>query len=131
MPFEYKMLAVMTLLFLFAWLPSSLGKYKSYGTRWLLSNRDPMAGRELVPWGARAERAYANLKDYFPGFVVAILLLGATNRFDYLTAWASALYVIGRIGHYLFYVLGNVQLRFVTFVLSMSCNVFLLIKVFL
>ena len=131
MPFEYKMLALMTLLFLFAWLPSSMGKFKSYGSKWLLSNRDPIAGTELVAWGARAERAYANLKDYFPGFVVAVLLLGVTNHFDYLTAWASGLYVVGRVGHYFFYVLGNVQLRLTTFVLSMSCNVFLLIKVFL
>ncbi len=131
MPFEYKMLALMTFLFLLAWLPSSLAKFKSFGPKWLLSNRDPLAGRELLPWGARAERAHNNLKDNFPGFVVAILLLGLTNRFDYLTAWASGLYVAGRVCHYLFYALGNVQLRFLSYLLALSCNLYLLSKVFL
>lgn len=131
MPFEYKMLTLMTLLFLFAWLPSSIAKLKSFGPKWLLSNRDPLAGKELLPWGARAERALGNLKDNFPGFVVAIILLGLTNHFDHLTAWASGLYVAGRICHFLFYVIGNVQLRFLSFIVSLSCNVYLLIKVLL
>lgn len=129
MPFEYKMLALMTMVFLFAWIPGSMGKLKSFGAKWVLSNRNPVVGRELVPWGARAERAYANLKDYFPGFVVAILLLGMTNGFDQSTAWASGIYVAARVGHLLVYTLGNVRLRFVAYVAAMGSNLYLLIKV--
>lgn len=129
MLFEYKMLAFMTFIFLLAWMPSSIAKWKSFGPKWLMSNRNPVTGKELRPWGARAERAHQNLKDNFPGFVVAILLLGITNHFDSLTAWAAGLYVFGRLGHFLFYVLGHVPLRAIFFMLALSCNLFLLLKV--
>ena len=131
MPFEYKMLVLMTIIFLLAWVPTSIAKIKAFGFKWMLSNRDPLVGRELPAWGARAERAYANLKDYFPGFIVAILLLGLTNGFDEYTTWASGLYVAGRILHYLFYSLGNSQMRFLTYVVAMVSNLFLLLKVVL
>jgi uncharacterized MAPEG superfamily protein len=129
MNFEYKMLVVMTFFFLFAWLPSSVAKLRSFGGKWLASNRSPLIGKELAPWGARAERAYSNLKDYFPGFVVAILLLGTLNKFNELTAWAAGLYVFARLVHYIAYTAGNVTVRFLAYVLAMSSNVFLLVKV--
>jgi uncharacterized MAPEG superfamily protein len=129
MAFEYKMLVLMTFIFLVAWLPSSLAKWHSYGGKWLASNRRPVLDKELPQWGQRAERAHNNLKDYFPGFVVAILLLGSLNKFDVYTAWASGLYVLGRVGHLAAYIGGNVLLRSLTFFLSMGCNFYLLIKV--
>jgi uncharacterized MAPEG superfamily protein len=124
------MLAVMTLVFLFSWVPISLAKYKAYGRKWLASNREPLVGRELAPWGRRAERAQLNLKDNFPPFFVAIILLGVAGKFDELTMLASALYVIGRFGHYAAYVKGSVTIRFISYVLSLSCNVLLLLKIF-
>ena len=129
MSFEYKMLVVMTFFFLFAWLPSSVAKLRSFGGKWLASKRSPLIGKELAPWGARAERAYSNLKDYYPGFVVAILLLGTLNKFNDLTAWAAGLYVFARLVHYIAYTAGNVTVRFLAYVLAMSSNVFLLVKV--
>lgn len=128
MQFEYQMLVLMTFFFLFAWFPVSVAKGQSFGMKWLASNRVPLHGKELPAWGARCERAYNNLKDYFPGFVVAILLLGTLNKFDQTTAIASALYVIGRIAHYVFYGLGNFQMRFLSYLLAMGGNVYLLIR---
>ncbi len=129
MNFEYKMLVLMTFFFLFAWLPSSVAKLRSFGGKWLASNRSPLIGKELAPWGARAERAYSNLKDYYPGFVVAILLLGTLNKFNDLTAWAAGLYVFARLVHYIAYTAGNFTFRFLAYVLAMSSNLFLLVKV--
>lgn len=131
MAFEYQMLAVMTLFFLFAWLPSSLAKYQSFGTKWLASNRTPIPNQELEPWGARAERAYNNLKDYFPAFVVAILLLGHLNKFDPLTSWCSGIYVSCRFIHMAGYIGGSVFIRASSWTMSMIVNVLLLIKVFI
>ncbi|MBA2405056.1 MAG: MAPEG family protein [Bdellovibrionales bacterium] len=119
----------MTIILLFAFIPSSLAKLKSFGGKWVASNRDPVAGKELLPWGARAERAHNNLKDNFPAFAVAILLLGTMNKFDHLTTWAAGLYVAGRLGHFISYTAGNVQLRFVTYILALSANLYLLGKV--
>ncbi len=128
MAFEYQMLWLMTLLFLFAWVPTSYAKFISFGWKWVASNREPMKDKEMVDWGKRAERAYSNLKDYFPGYIVAILLLGITNHFDVTTAWASGIYVAARILHYFFYVIGNSTLRAIAFIISMSANIYLLIK---
>lgn len=128
MAFEYKMLVLMTLFFLVAWLPSSIAKWKSFGGRWLGSNRNPMVGKELLPWGARAERAHSNLKDNFPGFVVAILLLGSLGKFDALTAWAAGLYVAGRVLHFTAYTVGNVPFRALSFFVALSANIYLLTK---
>jgi uncharacterized MAPEG superfamily protein len=131
MPIEYQALASLTLLFLFAWFPVSIGKWKSFGGTWLASNRDPLKGKELLPWAARCDRAYSNLKDYFPAYVVAVLVLGVTNKFDDSTNIASVLFVVARVGHYAAYALGNVLGRAIFFFIGLGANVYLLLKIFL
>ncbi len=131
MHFEYKMLAVMTLLFFFAWIPTSVGKFYSFGAKWLASNRNPPKdNKELLPWAARCERAYSNLKDFFPAYAVTILVLGAVGKFDETTQWASGIFIIGRVMHYIFYGMGNVNMRFLSFVVAMGSNVVLFYKIF-
>lgn len=129
MPFEYQALAIMTLFFLVAWFPVSIGKWRAYGGKWLMSNRKPVTNKELEPWASRCDRAYNNLKDYFPAFIVAIIVLGITGKFDESTKWTSALFVIGRFGHYLFYGLGSVSLRGVFYLTGLLSNTYLLIKI--
>lgn len=131
MPIEYASLVYMTLFFLFSWVPVSVGKLQSYGSKWILSNRQPIEGKELVSWAARCERAGSNLKDNFPAFVVAILILGALEKFDQSTSTAALTFLFGRLGHYFSYAIGNVTARFLFYVASLSANVFLLIKVFI
>ena len=131
MPFDYQALAAMTILYSFGWLPVSVGKARVFGGKWLASNREPVMGKELEPWAARSDRAYGNLKDYFPAFVVAVLLLGATDKFDTGTAIASGLFVLGRVGHYVSYALGSVAARGILFGMSFFANLYLLIKVFI
>ena len=129
MPFEYQTLAIFTFLFLFAWVPVSIGKWQTFGTGWIKSNRDPVSGKQLPAWAARCERAYNNLKDYFPGFIVAILILGSMNKFDSGTKIAASVYVLARLGHYIVYGLGIVSLRAVFFSVGVLSNVYLLIKI--
>lgn len=130
MAFEYTMLLVMTLFFMLAWLPASIGKYLYYGPKWLASNRESTPQKETPAWFGRVERAYSNLKDYFPAFVVAVLVLGFTGQFDEVTTWASGLYVVGRIAHFASYGFGSTYGRFFSYVLAMGCNLVLLIKAF-
>jgi uncharacterized MAPEG superfamily protein len=129
MPNEYIYLTILTSLFMLAWVPVSLGKMQAFGSSWLLSNRKPVQGKELAPWAARCDRAYANLKDYFPAYAVAIILLGTLNKFDYSTQLAALIFVIARIGHYVSYGLGNVPMRAIFFMVAMASNAYLLIKV--
>jgi uncharacterized MAPEG superfamily protein len=126
---EYQMLGLMTLFFLFAWAPVSVGKFRSFGPKWLASNRNPLQGKELEAWSQRCDRAYNNLKDYFPAFVAAILILGATGKFDDSTRIASMIFFFARIGHYIAYGFGNVPMRAVFFFSGLICNTYLLIKV--
>ena len=130
MPIEYTALAFMTTFFLLAWVPLSIGKLKSFGNNWILSNRKPLPGKELLPWAARCERAYNNLKDYFPGYVVAILLLGMLDKFDSSTGIAAITYVVARLIHFVSYGIGNVPFRGMSFIIGLICNLFLLIKIF-
>lgn len=128
MAFEYQLLVFMTFFFLLAWLPTSAAKKQSFGLRWLASNREKTPNAELPAWGGRAERAHTNLKDNFPGFVVAILLLGHLGKFDESTAIAASVYVFARVLHLGSYIAGNFPIRFVSFVSGLSANFFLLLK---
>lgn len=95
---EYQALTLLTLFFILAWAPASFGKVKSLGKRWALSNRSkPISETDIPAWAWRADRAYNNLKDYFPAFVVAILLLGTLGKFDDTTKWAATIFVIARL----------------------------------
>jgi len=130
MPLEYQMLTLMTIFFIFAWIPASIAKYYSFGPKWLASNRGQLPNKELPAWGQRAERAHNNLKDYFPGFIVAIILLGILNKFDTTTYWCSIIFVLSRVTHLFSYVAGNVSLRALSFTTGILSNLILLIKIF-
>jgi uncharacterized MAPEG superfamily protein len=116
---------------MFSWIPTSVGKFYSFGRNWIKSDRTPLPNKELLPWAGRLERAYTNLKDYFPAYVVAILLLGHLGKFDEGTKLASMLFVIGRVSHYIVYGLNITYLRFLTFLIAIGSNLYLLIKLFL
>lgn len=131
MQHEFVSLAVMSMFFLVAWFPVSMGKWKSFGFKWLASNRVPVSGTELPDWAARCERAHNNLKDNFPAFVTAILALGVLNKFDNGTALAAVIYTAARIGHYISYGIGNVLARAIFFFSGLIANFYLLIKIFI
>ncbi|HXH76076.1 MAG TPA: MAPEG family protein [Bacteriovoracaceae bacterium] len=129
MPVEYQALAFLTIFFTLAWVPVSAGKFGSFGIKWLASNRHESPKGELAMWAQRCDRAYNNLKDYFPAFVVAILLLGATNKFDETTGYAAIIFVVARLIHYISYGIGLLVPRFLTFAIGLIANIYLLIKV--
>lgn len=126
---EITSLIIMTLFFLFAFFPVSIGKKQAFGFKWLASNRRPVEGKGLPEWAQRCERAHNNLKDNFPGFAVAVLSLVALGRTTEATAIACVIYVIARMTHYLVYGLGNVPARAVCYFTALFANVFLLLKV--
>lgn len=115
-----------TAFFLVAWAPTSFAKKKTYGVKYLLSNRDPETRPELPLWAQRAERAYENLKSYFPGFVVAVLLLifqGKSSTEIQVAAW---IYFAARLAHFTLYTLGNPAGRAAAWATAMLANLYLL-----
>jgi uncharacterized MAPEG superfamily protein len=128
LPTEVFALIVMTLFFLFAWLPSSVAKAKYYGLKWLGSNRGKPGARPLAPWGERAERAYANLKDYYPAYVAGILILAYLDGFNEMTAICAWVFVFARILHFAFYVKGIVLMRALSFLIGLIVQTLMLGK---
>jgi len=124
---ELNALIVMTLFFILAWLPSSIAKFKYYGFKWLGSNRTRKPEKEMAVWGIRVENAYQNLKDYFPGFIVAVFAIVITEKTSSYTVVASWGFVISRILHFIVYAFGKVNLRVLTFISSMIFLVSLLV----
>jgi uncharacterized MAPEG superfamily protein len=126
MAFEMQMLAFMTVLFALAWLPASVCKYQTYGWGWLLSNRSTAGLTSMPEWGQRAERAHNNLKDNFPAFAVAVLLLGMSGGFTPGTRVAVAVFVAARLIHMPVYIAGAVWPRALTWVAGLLATLYLL-----
>ena len=126
---ELMALLAMTLFYLFAWLPSSIGKARQYGGKWLASNRETQETSLEGAYG-RAQRAYDNLKDYFPAFIVAILAIEITNSHSSVTLYGAWFYVTFRLAHFLSYTLGYVKARALFWVGSLFCNVVLIFSCF-
>lgn len=119
-------LLVMSFLFSVAFLPSSVAKKKAFGTKWLLSNRRS-TGQSLPDWGERVERAYANLKDNFPTYAVAVFaayLMRLDSTLPLALAW---IYVACRVIHFGSYAYGVVWLRALSWVAGLLCTWGLLI----
>jgi uncharacterized MAPEG superfamily protein len=127
MPLELIMLGAATLLFLIAFMPASLAKARAHGSAWLASNRDTKGLSPLPKWGQRAERAHANLKENYPAFVAAVLLLAVTGHFTLGTAIASVVFVGARIVHMTAYVGGVFWPRTIAWALGWSATIYILV----
>lgn len=127
---EITALVLASILFLFAFLPVSVGKLQTFGGKWLASNRNPVSGKEMPRWAQRCERAHQNLKDNFPPFIAAILLLLLLDKTNEITGYLSLAYVGARIIHYAAYGWGNVMIRFLAYVSGLGINVYLLLSCF-
>lgn len=124
---EITALALMSIFFLLAFLPVSVGKKQAFGSKWLASNRSPLEGKELPRWAQRCERAHINLKDNFPGFVAAILLLLVLDKTSQTTGYLAMGYVLARVTHYIAYGRGNVPIRALAYFTGLGLNLYLLI----
>ncbi|MDN5864037.1 MAG: MAPEG family protein [Gammaproteobacteria bacterium] len=127
MPIEFLMLAAATLLALFAFVPASMARARTYGRRWVVSNRETEGLPPLPAWGARAERAHTNLVVNYPAFAAAVLLLAVTGDFDLGTAIASAVFVAARIVHMVAYIGGAFWPRTISWALGLAATIYILV----
>lgn len=100
MSFEMLILGITTLLLLFAWLPGTVAIWRIYGLNRLVSGgfvANP--GEHLPEWAQGCALAYDSLRENFPAFAVAILLLAFTGGFSPGTALAAASFLAARLVH--------------------------------
>ena len=127
MPFELYMLAAATLLALFAFVPGSLFKARTYGgMSWLASNRELESKPALTGAAARAERAHANFKENFPAFAAAVLILVYAGHTCTGTAVASAVFVAARLLYIPAYIGGIPPLRTLMWTLGWGSTIYIL-----
>lgn len=124
---EMTVLGLVTLFYLFAWLSPVLVKSQVYGFRWLAGEHSMQGLPPLPPWGLRAVHAYGSLKESYPTFAVAVLLLafsGGFTRFTALTAW---IFLVARLVHMPASILGLSLLRNFSWLLGLLATLYLLI----
>lgn len=112
---EITALSFMSILYLFSFLPSSVGKYLILGKNWVAGNRSLKEGQQefhlMDNWGARCERAYLNLQTNYPPFAVAICLIIFLEIATPTTGILAFLYLIFRLAHFTSYAFGIVSTR--------------------
>jgi uncharacterized MAPEG superfamily protein len=85
------------------------------GLGWGIGNRDtPFAGG-MPAWGARAQRAHANLVENLVVFAALVLAAHVTGRANSWTALGAQLFFWGRVGHAITYIAGLTPWRTLVF----------------
>ena len=85
------------------------------GIAWGLGNRDTPLEGTRPDWGARAQRAHANLVENLVVFAALVLIAHVADRNNQWTALGAQLFFWGRVGHVITYVAGLVPWRTVVF----------------
>lgn len=124
---EMTVLAVVTLLYLFAWLPALLAESQVYGLRWLAGDHSTEGLPPLPSTARRALQAHDNLKENYPPFAVAVLLLAFTGGFTQYTAWACLVFLAARLLHMPAAILGLQWLRSSSWLLGLAATLYLLV----
>jgi uncharacterized MAPEG superfamily protein len=66
------------------------------GLWWNMGPRDNTPPLKSALAG-RLQRAFANFRETFPFFVACVLALAVLDKHTSLTAWGSAMYLVGRV----------------------------------
>jgi uncharacterized MAPEG superfamily protein len=127
MSYEMTILAVVTLLYVFSWLPVWLAQYQAYGVSWLFSNRSTAGLTPLPEMAQRAARAHANLKEIYPPFAVAIFLLAFSGGYTPYTAMAALIFLFAWLVHIPSYIIGIPWLRTSSWAVGFIAMLYLLI----
>jgi uncharacterized MAPEG superfamily protein len=99
------------------------------GTAWNVGARDntaPLAGK----LAGRLDRAFANFKETFPFFAVAVIMATILGRHSNMTAWGAQLYLVARITYLPLYAMGVPLLRTLVWIASVAGIVMVLIPLF-
>lgn len=124
---EMTVLGLVTLFYLFAWLSPVLAKSQVYGFRWLAGDHATRGLPPLPPLAQRALRAHGSLKESYPAFAVAVLLLAFSGGFTRFTALAAWVFLAARLVHMPACILGLSLLRNLSWLLGLAATLYLLI----
>lgn len=98
------------------------------GMDWNVGPRDEP--RPLTGVAARLQRAFANYRETFPIFAVAVLACAVAEKFSDLSALGALLYVGGRVLYLPLYAMGTPWLRSLVWIAA-TAGIVLVIIAFL
>jgi uncharacterized MAPEG superfamily protein len=87
------------------------------GTAWNVGARDntaPLTGK----LAGRLDRAFANFKETFPFFAVAVIMAAILGRHSNFTAWGAELYLAARVIYLPLYAMGVPLVRTLIWIAS-------------
>ena len=117
MALELKLLAAAVVLGLAHLLAAAAAAQPSRGLAWNVGPRDtPVA---LTGVAGRLQRAFANYRESFPLFAVAVLVAYLGGRLGTLTAWGAGLYLAARVLYLPLYAFGVPVVRSLVWLASM------------
>ncbi|MGH8279312.1 MAG: MAPEG family protein [Gammaproteobacteria bacterium] len=123
---EMTVLALVTLFYLFAWVPPLIAKSRVYGTRWLFGEHSVLSRGPLPEAVERMVLAHDNFRESYPPFAVAVLLLAFSGGFTRLTAFAAWVYLVARLVHMPAASFGLPLLRGLVWLLGLAATLYLL-----
>jgi uncharacterized MAPEG superfamily protein len=86
--------------------------------QWAGGNRDMPAPNAVPVWGGRANRAYANMLETLPIFIIAVVAAHLAGVSTSLTVLGAQLYFWGRLAHAVIYIAGVPYVRTVAWLAS-------------
>lgn len=99
------------------------------GTAWNVGARDntaPLTGK----LAGRLDRAFANFKETFPFFAVAVIMAAILGRHSNFTTWGAELYLAARILYLPLYAMGVPLVRTLVWIASVVGIVMVLSALF-
>ncbi|MBC7668052.1 MAG: MAPEG family protein [Gemmatimonadaceae bacterium] len=117
MAFELQMLAAAVVIGLVHLLWASAAAQPQRGLKWNVGPRDTPV--ELTGMAGRLQRAFANFRETFPFFAVAVLVAYLGGRLGTLTCGGAALYVGARVVYIFLYAFGVPVIRSLVWLASL------------
>jgi uncharacterized MAPEG superfamily protein len=118
MAFELQMLGAAVMIGLVHLLWAAAAAQPQRGLKWNAGPRDTPV--ELTGVAGRLQRAFANFRETFPFFAVAVLIAYLGGRLGTLTTVGAALYVGARAVYIFLYAFGVPFIRSLVWLVSMA-----------
>lgn len=115
------------LAFVLIMIPANV-RIMQYGLAAGVGNRDEP--RTLSGWGARADRASANMLENLPLFAILVLVAHAAGISNHNTVLGTQLFFLGRLAHAVIYILGITWLRTLAYLVAVAGMVLVALALF-
>jgi uncharacterized MAPEG superfamily protein len=128
MAIELKLLGAAIILGFIYWLADVVSVTAQRGSKWNAGNREVNA--PLTGAAGRINRAFANFRETFAFFAVAVIVAYLGGKLGTLTVWGCWIYLIARAVYLPVYALGIIGLRSAVFMVGLVGTLMVVAAIF-